>query len=440
MKVQTYEAMFGRPLTIRELVEGYTEDTKTGRVTAFGGKLNVRPPYQRAFIYEQEAQRAVINTVMEGFPLNVMYWAKGSGDGAYELMDGQQRTVSICKFYKGEQFLDLRDPVTGKTRRTTFENFNDDQKRQFLDYPLTVYICDGTDTEKMNWFRVINIAGIRLTEQEMRNAIYSSPWVTDAKRYFSDLKGEGWSSEGHTFNGHTYGDYVNADGGAHSEKETAVVRQKLLEIVLSWAADKYNRDNGLDKKDRKSIDDYMQLCKEKPNALALWRYYEDVMEWVKAAFPTYRPDMKKVEWGLLYNRYHEQTPEDADKRVSGILAMKDEDGGFVVSNPKEVYRTVLSGDMKYLQRRAFSRRDMQRKYDEQGGICPYCHKKFEFSQMQGDHIRPWSRNGKTVYSNLQMLCRECNIKKSNYDNGYRPWEQTAYDPFDLKKWDEAEGK
>ena len=298
MIVKTYQELFGKPLTIRDIVDGYSEDTKTGKITAYGGKLVCNPPFQRAFIYEADAQKAVIHTVMEGFPLNVMYWAK-CDNGTYELMDGQQRTVSICKFYNGEQVIDIQDKVTGKVRQNTIYDFDDDQKQQFLDYPVTVYICDGTETEKLNWFRVINIAGIKLTDQEMRNAVYSSAWVTDAKKYFSSVKGEGWASEGHTYNGHTYGDYVSADGGAHSEKETAVVRQKLLEIVLSWATDKYNRDNKLEKKDAKSIDDFMQINKNKPNALDLWRYYEDVMEWVKAAFPTYRADMKKVEWGIL---------------------------------------------------------------------------------------------------------------------------------------------
>ena len=203
MIVSTYKDLFGRDLTIKDLVDSYAEDTKTGSVTAFGGKLNVRPPYQRAFIYEQDAQRAVINTVMEGFPLNVMYWAK-CDDGTYELMDGQQRTISICKFFNGEQFINLQDKVTGALRETTYENFNDDQKRQFLEYPLTIYICDGTETEKLNWFRVINIAGIRLTDQEMRNAIYTSAWTTDAKKYFSDIKAKAGLRKGtHTTVIHT---------------------------------------------------------------------------------------------------------------------------------------------------------------------------------------------------------------------------------------------
>ena len=178
MKVQTYEEVFGEPLTIAKLVEGFLEDTKTGRVSAFGGKLNVRPPYQREFVYEIEKQKAVIETVLNGYPLNVMYWAK-NGD-TYELMDGQQRTISLCKFFKDQYSVEVE--VGGKMRPKTFSNIGS-RTDSFLNYPLTVYICDGDEDEKLAWFRIINIAGVRLTDQEMRNAIYNGPWVTDAKRY-----------------------------------------------------------------------------------------------------------------------------------------------------------------------------------------------------------------------------------------------------------------
>lgn len=433
MKVKRYEEIFGHMLTVRELVEGYYEDTKTGHVESYGGKLDIHPPYQRSFIYEQEKQQAVITSIMNGFPLSVMYWAK-SDDGSYELMDGQQRTVSICKFYNGEQFISLPDKVSGKPRPVTFEDFDEGQRKAFLNYPLSIYICDGTESEKMDWFRIINISGIRLTDQEMRNAVYASPWVTDAKRYFSDLKGQGWASEGHNYNGHTYGDYVDADGGIHSEKESAVVRQKLMEIVISWAVDRYNRENNLSGKETKTIDDYMQMHKQDPNATALWRYYEDVMEWVRETFPKYRKIMKGVSWGILYNEYHEHTPEHADEKVNQILELDAEEDA--VSNPKEVYHAVLADDMKYLNARAFSNADKLWAYKKQDGVCPYCHKHFDDPKdMQADHIVPWSKGGKTDRSNLQMLCSACNLKKSAHDVEYKPWDESDYESFDLDSWD-----
>ena len=423
MEVKTYEQVFGKPLTIRDLVDGYFENTKTNQVVAFGGKLNVRPPYQREFVYERDKQEAVINTVLSGYPLNVMYWAKNGDD--FELMDGQQRSICLCKYYKGQYSVFVES--AGKQTPKSFDRLTVSEREKFLNYPLTVYICDGDDKEKLDWFQVINIAGVRLTPQEMRNAIYNGSWVTDAKRYFSRIDGEGFKSEGHVSNGHEYGDYLNVDGGGKSEKETSVVRQKLLEIVLTWAVDAYNRKYG-----RKiSIEDYMNKHQNDPDAKELWRYYEDVMEWVKTTFSTYRSDMKGVEWGILYNKYYGRTPADAGNMTNDIFASASDE----ISNPKGVYEAVLAKDIKFIHARAFDKKDKHWKYLQQGGICPYCHKHFEESEMQGDHIKPWSKGGLTERENLQMLCAECNVKKSGYDTGFAPWDNTVYEPFDLDKWD-----
>lgn len=427
MIVKTYEEMFGKKLTIRELVKGYTENTKTGAITAFDGKLDVHPPYQRNFIYDIDKQKAVINTVLSDYPLNVMYWAQ-KDDGTFELMDGQQRTISICKFQTGCFSVDIE--VGGRKVPKTFDNLSN-KTDAFLDYPLTVYICDGTEDEKLAWFRIINIAGLCLTDQEMRNAIYNGPWVTDAKRYFSRDDGEGYRSEGHTSNGHTYGDYVNVKSGSKTSTDKASVgRQKLLEIVLTWVVDKYNRDNNLSGVDKMTIDNYMDLHRKDLNARELWRYYEDVLEWVRITFPTYRAFMKTVDWGILYNQYHDVTPADAEDKVDLIMQSEDE-----ISNVKGVFEAALSGDLKYLNARKFDDKDMRRKYKEQGGVCPYCHGTFEESEMHGDHIRPWSKGGKTEYSNLQMLCSACNIKKSAYDVAYTPWDTSIYEDFNLAEWD-----
>lgn len=424
MIVKTYEELFGKKLTIRDLVKDFKENTKTGEVSAFNGDLNVRPPYQREFVYEIPKQIAVIDTILKEYPLNVMYWAK-SDNGKYELMDGQQRTLSICKFLKDQYSVEIE--IAGKKVLKTFSNLGS-KTDSFLDYPLTVYICDGTEEEKLAWFRIINIAGVKLTEQEMRNAIHNGPWVTDAKRYFSRVDGEGYCSEGHTYNGHSYGDYLNVKGGEKSEDENAIVRQRLLEIVLEWAVDKYNKDN--DKKE--TIDSYMDMHQKDANARDLWRYYEDVMEWVKETFPTYRKkEMQGVQWGLLYNEYHNKTPKDASELSDKIFEIaKDE-----ISNPKGVYEAALSKDLKFIHARAFDKKDIAWAYKKQGGVCPYCHKKFEEKDMHGDHIKPWSKGGLTERENLQMLCTKCNIKKSAHDTKFNPWDGKVYQPFDLEKWD-----
>ena len=423
MIVKTYEEIFGKKLTIRDLIDGFNENTKTGEVVAFGGNLNVRPPYQREFVYEIPKQIAVIDTVLKEYPLNVMYWAK-SEDGKFEMMDGQQRTLSICKF--AEDQFSIMLPIGGKDVPKTFNNLGS-KTDDFLDYPLTVYICDGDEDEKLAWFQIINIAGVKLTDQEMRNAIYNGPWVTDAKKYFSRVDGEGYLSEGHTSNGHTYGDYVNVVGGNKSEKENAIVRQKLLEIVLEWAVDDYNRQFGR----KETIDSYMDARRKDSNARELWRYYEDVMEWVKETFPTYRKHMIGVEWGILYNKYHKTTPKNADEMANAIFTQAADE----ISNPKGVYEAVLSKDIKFIHARAFDKKDTAWAYKKQAGICPYCKKHFEEKDMHGDHIYPWSKGGLTERANLQMLCTECNIKKSAYDIKFVPWDKKIYMPFDISKWD-----
>ena len=433
MDVKTYEEVFGKPLTIRDLVEGFYEDEKTGSVSAFHGDLNIRPPYQREFVYETKKQQAVVDTILKGYPLNVMYWAKSNSPTgfAYEVMDGQQRIMSICKFVDMQQVYPMIED--GKIKNKTLSEFDDDMRERFLNYRLTVYICDGTDAQKLAWFRTINISGVRLTDQEMRNAIYTSDWVTDAKKYFSDVNGLAYSSEGHISNGHTYGEYVDVIGGTSSEKENAVARQRLLEIALEWATDKYNRDNGLVGKAKINIDEFMRLNKGKPSAIELWRYYEDVIEWVKATFPTYRPIMQKVDWGSLYNEFQNGSFVNVDNKVNIIMGSADE-----ISNVREVYHAVLSGDMHWLNARNFTDVDKRWAYRKQGGRCPYCHKEYDYSQMHGDHIVPWSKGGKTDRDNLQMLCIACNLKKSAYDVGYTPWDSKGYDPFNVEAWDKQE--
>lgn len=414
MNVSTYKEIYGKDLTVRELVRGFREDSTTGRVVAFDGILNVRPEYQREFIYSPERQQSVIETIMKGYPLNVMYWAKT--DDGFELMDGQQRTMSICRFHDMQQIIPTMD--NGQVRNFTIDEFDEKSKETFYNYPVTVYICDGSEKEKMDWFRVINSEGLTLTQQEMRNAIYTSPWVTDAKKYFSDPKGSGMLSEGHLSNGHVYGDYVNVTSGASSEKENAVVRQKLLEIVLEWACDKHQLETG----QKITIEEYMRAHKKEKNATALWRYFEDVMEWTRDMFPTYNKIMKKIPWGMLYNRYHEAAVENSDEKANQIIADSDE-----LKNTSKAYEAVLTGNMKLLQPRSFDERDKNWAYKKQNHRCAICGNEFELDQMDADHIIPWSKGGTTTRDNLQMLCRECNIRKSNHDVKYTPWDKRVYE-------------
>ncbi|MFN7310919.1 MAG: DUF262 domain-containing protein, partial [Vampirovibrionales bacterium] len=162
-----------KEITVRELTEGYADNAEGG-VVGYNGKLDIRPPYQREFVYKDKQRDAVIETINKGFPLNVLYWAVRE-DGTFEVIDGQQRTISIAQYVNGDFSLN----------GLSFHNLQNDQREKLLNYTLMIYWCTGADSEKLEWFKTINIAGEKLTEQELRNAVYSGTWVTDAKRYFS---------------------------------------------------------------------------------------------------------------------------------------------------------------------------------------------------------------------------------------------------------------
>lgn len=409
MKITTFTETYGHPLTVKELTRGYHEDTTTGERTTMNGLLNITPPYQREFVYEQPRRDAVITTILEGCPLNVIYLAK-LDDGRLEVIDGQQRITSICKFVKGQFSVEITMDIDGNKKRTDYSNLNAAQEA-FDNYELMAFVCEGDNTAKMKWFRRINIAGVKLTEQELRNANYHGSWVTDAKKYFSRLNGLAMDTQ---IGNHRYKDYVDAKSGGKdkdnptTEDTKSVARQYLLEKVLGWACDADNENRPLlTKKVKVDIDEYMGKHYRDEDAKALWRYYDDVITWVSRTFPTYRKLMQGVEWGLLYNRFKDVDKTGLDEKVNEILETEE------ISNEKYVYEAVLSGNINLLQARAFPEAERKRKYKEQDGICPICGKKFAFEDMAGDHIVPWSKGGKTVYENLQMLCKGCNAGKSD---------------------------
>ena len=368
-------------ITIRELSEGYEEDFSTGSVIAYGGNLDVRPPYQREFVYKDKQRNAVIETAMNDYPLNVMYWAV-RGDGTYEVMDGQQRTISICQYVQGDF------SVGGKY----FSNLPSDIRERFLDYALTVYFCDGTESEKLAWFRVINIAGEKLKEQEMRNAAFTGTWLSDAKKYFSNPNGMVYLK---------WKDYIAGE----------VLRQDYLETALGWIADGEILGGKEMSPDADPIADYMGRHQKDSDATELKLYFESVMGWTRTLFPKYRREMKTVAWGELYNRYKggSYLASELERCVGELMADDD------VQKKSGIYEYLLSGreNERALNIRAFTPSQKRAAYEKQGGICAKCQKPFPFEEMEGDHIVPWSKGGKTVPDNLQMLCRRCNGMKSD---------------------------
>ncbi len=353
-----------KEITIRELTNGYKDNDENG-VVGYGGKLDIRPPYQREFIYKDKQRDAVIDTITQAFPLNVMYWAVRE-DGNYEVIDGQQRTISLCQYVSGDfAYLFMY-----------FHNLKNDQQEQILNYKLMVYVCSGTDSEKLQWFKTINIAGEKLTNQELRNAVYSGSWVTDAKRYFSKRDCVAQKIGG---------DYLVG----------SAIRQDYLEKTIDWIS------NG-------NIEVYMGNHQNDPHANALWRYFQDVISWVKATFTVYRKEMKGIEWGPLYNKYKDEL-YDTKKLEAQILTLIDDDD---VQSIKGIYTYVLTGDEKHLSLRQFDDKTKRKVYERQKGICVKCLKHFEYAEMEGDHINPWYKGGKTIEENCQMLCMDDNRRKS----------------------------
>lgn len=355
---------------ISEIFNGYKNNDENG-VVGYGGKLNIRPAFQREFIYKEKERNAVIETVMKGFPLNVMYWCEDD-HGNYELLDGQQRTISICQYLNGDFSINSR----------AFANLTQFERQQIENYELMIYVCKGNDKEKLDWFKIINIAGVKLAEQELRNAIYTGTWLTDVKRYFSKN-----------------GCPAYKIGNKYLKGE--MIRQDYLETVIKW----------ISSIEKISIEDYMSEHQHDSDGTELWLYFQNVITWVQTIFPKYRKEMKNVEWGLLYNEFGKKryNPTELEKRIAELMADDD------VTSKKGIYEYLLSGREKLLSIRAFTDTQKRTAYENQNGICPICRKSFDLDKMHADHIIPWHAGGKTVPENLQMLCRDCNLKKSGQE-------------------------
>ena len=385
-------------ITVRELTKGYADNNENG-VRAYGGRLDVRPPYQREFVYGEKERDAVIDTLTNGFPLNVMYWAVrnvadcvpqsgqpicGDADGdradsicedadgdkaKYEIIDGQQRTISICQYVNGDFAFNFR----------YFHNLQPDEQEQILNYELQVYICSGSDSEKLKWFKTINIAGKELTEQELRNAVYAGSWVSDAKRYFSK-NGAPAAKIG--------GDYLTG----------SAIRQDYLETAISWISDG-------------NVEVYMSNHQHDPSAAPLWQFFQSVITWIETSFrPTKerKKIMKGVDWGMLYKQYKDQVFDfkAVDDEVKRLILDDD------VTKKTGIYPYILTRKEKNLSIRAFTPAQKLAAYERQMGFCADCGQHFDLSQMEADHITPWHLGGKTVAENCQMLCRDCNRRKS----------------------------
>lgn len=365
-------------IKIKDIFDGFSDNGEDG-VFAYSGKLTIRPPYQREFVYDLKQQEDVIHTILKGFPLNTMYWVK-TGDDTFEVLDGQQRTLSAMYFLSHK----LQITVDGKSYYN--DSLPDDLYENLMNYEFMVYICEGTASEKLEWFEVVNVAGEELTPQELRNSVYTGSWLSDAKRHFSKrtcpAKGLGEK-------------YFTGDPN----------RQELLEKALKGICEF---------QELKDITDYMAAHKSDKDADELWQYFQDVIHWIEKIFPEYYMDMKGLDWCHFYNKYHNNS-YNSSEMVREVKRLHEDDE---VQKNKGIYEYLLLKDIdpfagRLLNLRVFTEKDKLAAYSKQNGLCKSCDKPFPYSDMAGDHRIPWSKGGRTIPENCQMLCKECNSKKSD---------------------------
>ena len=355
-------------ISVRKVIEGYKDSAEEG-VVAYNGKLDIRPKYQREFVYTGKQRDAVIETIKQNFPLNVMYWMVREDGTSYEMLDGQQRTISVGQYVHGDFSLN----------NLFFSNLTKEEQNQILNYKLMIYFCEGTDRERLDWFRIINIAGEKLTDQEIRNAVYTGPWLSDAKLKFSKTNCAAY--------------HLATDGGALLKGSP--IRQEYLETALSWI------NHG-------EIEAYMAKHQHASNANALWKYFQEVIAWVHKVFPNYRKEMMSVNWGELYNKYKDKrlSPKKLETEITKL--MQDED----VTKKSGIYPYLLTKEEKHLSLRVFPDKMKREAYEKQKGVCKKCKEKFPLKEMEADHIKPWHEGGKTITRNCQMLCKKDNRTKS----------------------------
>lgn len=364
-----------KEFTVRDLFDGFQDSDEEG-VVGLRGRLDIRPPFQREFVYKDDKRDAVIDTVLKDFPLNVFYFSvtgtdPGTGEDTYEVLDGQQRIMSLCRFLETPGGFSITDP-SGETRY--FHTLSEDEQDQILDYALQVYVCDGSDDEKLEWFKTINVAGERLNAQELRNAVFAGPWLSDAKKKFSKSGCAAY---------HLARTYVKG----------SPIRQDFLQTALEWIAHR----------DGVTIEEAMAARRDEDDAQELWSYFRGVTEWVTDTFVVYRREMKGVNWGALYNE-HAGTEFDVNALEDRITALMEDDD---VTRKASIYEYVLSGAEKALGIRDFTPSMSRDAYARQEGACAHCGTEHPSEKLTATHAVAWVNGGTTSADNCDLICADC---------------------------------
>ena len=379
-------------ITVADICDGFVYNQLEGKgLFGLGGKLTIQPEYQRNYIYADgggKKEAAVIESLLKGYPLGLIYFNK-VGDDKFEVLDGQQRITSIGRFVTNKfAIMDNGNPKT-------FDGLPVDQQAKIRDSKLLIYECEGTESEIKQWFETINIAGVPLNEQELLNAIYSGQFVTLAKAEFSNSQNaniQKWSA------------YIK--GSAN--------RQDFLESALEWVS-------------KGDIGGYMTAHRNDNNINELKRYFNSVIDWVSTVFIDVLPEMKGVEWGRLYEEHHGKSydPKKMSDDVKKLAA------DYFVKSRKGIFEFLLGGsvDTKLLEVRIFEKPVKQATYAEQTQTaegkgesnCPLCavghdankSRIYKFEEMDADHVTAWSKGGDSSAKNCQMLCITHNRAKGN---------------------------
>ena len=378
--------------TVGDVCKGFVFDQNENKgLFGLSGQLIIQPEYQRNYIYgDGKKDVAVVESLLKGYPLGLIYFVKNP-DGKYEVLDGQQRITSFARFVNHTWPFAVM--VDGKPRY--FSSLNSDEQERITEAPLTIYVCEGTPTEIQNWFEIINIAGIPLVKQELRNAAFHGPFVTAARKVFSNTSNANMTR---------WQTYIKGDPR----------RQAILETALDWVS-------------AGDIDGYMSAHRNDQNIDALKNYFDTVLDWVDSIFKYAGQEMRGLEWGRLYETYH-TNPYDSEavsERVNALL----ED--VQVTDKRGIFEYVLGGeqDKRLINVRVFDAKtkgEVYRKQTQQAkedGIsnCPLCAvghganatRIYKLSEMDADHVTAWSHGGATDASNCQMLCKTHNRAKGN---------------------------
>ena len=378
-------------LTVDDICRGFVYNELEGKgLFGWDGKLVIQPEYQRNYIYaDGKKDVAVVDSLLKGYPLGLIYFVKVRED-RYEVLDGQQRITSFGRFVRG------RFPVVdAEGMPHYFDGLNAEEQKRILGSKLTIYVCEGAETEIKEWFKTINIAGVPLVEQELLNAIYSGPFVTAAKEVFSNSG----NSEMQKWKCYVAGDEQ---------------RQKILETALKWVS------GG-------EVQDYMGRHRFDKDCRELKTYFTSVIDWIDGVFMGVKDEMCGLEWGRLYETYRKTAynPEKVWRRVEELY------GDEFVTDRRGIFEYVLGGEKetRLLNVRVFSDKEKKQVYArqtaeaEKRGVsnCPLCavgheasaKRVWKIGEMDADHVTAWSKGGATDISNCQMLCKTHNRAKGN---------------------------